>query len=246
MPPNDREDASDVRFTTTCWSVIGKATELETPEARQALAEMCQTYWHPLYAYLRRRGHSPHHAEDLTQGFFADLLARQSLKGVDRSRGKFRSFLLAALRHYVSNSRDRDRRIRRGGMIPHLSLDFQHAERSYLREPGHEETPERLFERQWALLLLERALDRLESEVAGAKKAPLFERLKHTLTGAGDAASHAQLGAELGMSEAAVKVAAHRLRKRFKELFQEEIAQTLADPGDIQEEIKELFLILSR
>jgi RNA polymerase sigma-70 factor (ECF subfamily) len=199
-----------------------------------------------MYAYLRRRGHSPDEAEDLTQGFFADLLARDSLKGVDPSKGKFRSFLLASLEHFLSNRRDWDRRLKRGGKIPHLSLDFRDAESCYLREPAHEETPERLFERRWALTLLAHVLDRLEREVDGENKRPLFECLKPTLMGESDAASYAQLGKELGMTPGAVKVAAHRLRKRFRAMLQDEIARTLANPGDYQQEINELFLALSR
>jgi RNA polymerase sigma-70 factor (ECF subfamily) len=246
VPPTDPEGAPTARFTTTCWTVIVKAADQDTPEARQALADLCQAYWYPLYAYLRRRGHSPHEAEDLTQGFFTDILARGSLKAVDPERGRFRSFLLAALKHYVSNRRDWDRRQRRGGKIPHLSLDFGDAESCYLREPAHEETPESLFQRRWALTLIARALDRLETEVAAENKGPLFERLKYSLMGEGNTVPHARLGEELGMSEGAVKVAVHRLRKRFKALLQEEIARTLADPGDFPQEINELFLILSR
>jgi RNA polymerase sigma-70 factor (ECF subfamily) len=238
------DDPSAARFTSTSWTVVAQARDRNSPEARQALAELCQAYWYPMYAFVRRRGHSAHEAEDLTQGFFADLLARDSLKEVDPSKGKFRSFLLAALQHFLSNQRDRDQRLKRGGKIPHLSLDFHDAETRYQREPGHVETAERLFQRRWALTLLARVLEELEREVNGENKGPLFERLKPTLMGESDTASHAQIGAALGMSAGAVKVAAHRLRKRFRALLQEEISRTLADPGDFQEEINELFVAL--
>jgi RNA polymerase sigma-70 factor (ECF subfamily) len=238
------KETSAARFTTTSWTVVAHAREAGTPEARQALAELCQAYWYPMYAFVRRRGHSAHEAEDLTQGFFADLLARDSLKGVDPSKGKFRSFLLAALQHYLSNQRAHDQRLKRGGKIPHLSLDFQDAETRYQREPGHVETPERLFQRRWALTLLARVLEGLEREVNCENKGPLFEGLKPTLMGESDAASYAQIGIQLGMSAGAVKVAAHRLRKRFRALLQEEIGRTIADLGDLQDEINQLFVAL--
>jgi RNA polymerase sigma-70 factor (ECF subfamily) len=246
MPSDRPDDTGAARFATTSWTIVAQARDESAPAARQALTELCQAYWYPMYAFLRRRGHSPDQAEDLTQGFFADLLARDSLKGVDPSKGKFRSFLLGSLQHYLSNRRDWDQRLKRGGKIPHLSLDFRDAERCYLREPAHEETPERLFDRRWALTLLARVLDRLEREVDSENKRPLFERLKPTLMGESDTATYAQLGTELGMTTGAVKVAVHRLRKRFRALLQDEIARTLADPGDFQEEINELFLALSR
>jgi RNA polymerase sigma-70 factor (ECF subfamily) len=213
-------------------------------EARQALADLCQAYWYPMYAFVRRRGHLPHEAEDLTQGFFADLLARDSLKGVDPAAGKLRSFLLASLEHFLSNQRERKDRLKRGGKIPHLSLDFHDAENRYQREPGHVETPERLFQRRWALTLLARVLEGLEREASRNNKGLLLERLKPSLMGESGAASHAQVGIELGMSPGAVKVAAHRLRKRFRALLQAEIERTLADPGDFEEEINELFVAL--
>jgi RNA polymerase sigma-70 factor (ECF subfamily) len=246
VPNFDPGDTEAARFATTRWTVVAHAKDQDTPEARQALADLCQAYWYPLYAFLRRRGHSPHEAEDLTQGFFTDLLARDSLKGVDPTKGKFRSFLLAALQNFLANRRDWDRRIKRGGKIPHLSLDFRDAERCYGREPAHEATPERLFDRRWALTLLEHVLERLEREVNRESKGPLFERLKPSLMGESDAASYAQIGAELGMTEGAVRVAAHRLRKRYRALLHEEIARTLADPGDFAQEIKDLFQALSQ
>jgi RNA polymerase sigma-70 factor (ECF subfamily) len=244
VPNIDPEDAAAARFATTCWTVVAHAGDRDSPEAREALAELFRAYWYPVYAYLRRRGHSPHEAEDLTQGFFADLLARDFLKGIDPVKGKFRSFLLVALKNFLANRRDWHGRAKRGGKIPHLSLDYGDAESCYLREPAHEATPERLFERRWALTLLERVLDRLEREVNRENKGPLFERLKPALMGESDAAAYARVGAELGMTEGAVKVAAHRLRRRYRALIQEEIARTLADPGDFEQEINALFQAL--
>jgi RNA polymerase sigma-70 factor (ECF subfamily) len=197
-----------------------------------------------MYAFVRRRGPPAHEAEDLTQGFFADLLARDSLRTVDPAKRKFRSFLQAALQHFLSNQRERNQRLKRGGKIPHLSLEFHDAESRYQREPGHVETPERPFQRRWALTLLARVLEGLEREVNSKNKEPLFERLKPALMGDSDAPTYAQVGTELGMSAGAVKVAAHRLRKRFRALLQEEIGRTLADPGGFQEEINELFVAL--
>jgi len=246
VPSIDPENTSAARFSTTCWNVVAHAGKQDSPESRQALAELCQAYWYPVYAYLRRRGHKSHQAEYLAQGFFTDLLGRDFLKGVDPSKGRFRSFLLAALGHFLSNQRDRDERLKRGGKIPHLSLNFQDAERCYLREPAHVETPERLFERRWALTLLERVLDQLERAVSDENKGLLFERLKPSLMAEIDAGTYAEIGAELGMAEGTVRVAVHRLRKRFRVLLQEEIARTISDPGDLQEEINELFLALSR
>jgi RNA polymerase sigma factor (sigma-70 family) len=241
----DPEDSAAGRFATTSWTIVAHARKPDSPEALQSLADLCQAYWYPLYAFLRRRGQSPHEAEDLTQGFFADLLARDFLKGVDPSKGKFRSFLLASLQHYLSNRRDWDRRQKRGGKVVHLSLDFRTAEDCYRREPAHEATPERLFERRWALVLLDRVLDRLEAEVNRENKGPLFEQLKPILLGESDAASYAQVGAALKMTEGAVRVAAHRLRKRYRTLLQEEIARTLINPDDYEEEVDALFQALS-
>jgi RNA polymerase sigma-70 factor (ECF subfamily) len=224
--------------------MVAQARDRNSPDARAALTALCRAYWYPMYAFVHRRGHSAHEAEDLTQGFFADLLARDSLKDVDPSKGKFRSFLLASLQHFLSNQRDRDQRLKRGGKIPHLSLDFHDAESRYQREPGHVETPERLYQRRWAMTLLARVLEGLEREVNIDNKRPLFERLQPTLMGESDAASYAQVGSELGMSAGAVKVAAHRLRKRFRALLEEEIGRTLVDSGDFQEELNQLFLAL--
>ena len=246
MPDLVPKDIKAAQFATTCWSNVAQAGQRDSPAAMRALAELCQAYWYPLYAYLRRRGHSPHESEDLTQGFFADLLSRDSLKDVLPEKGKFRSFLIVSLKHFLSNRRDRENCLKRGGAIPHLSLDFQYAERSYVHESSYGESPHRLFERRWVLTLLDRVLDRLEGEVNHNKKKPLFERLKPILMGESDASSYAQVGAELGMTEGAVKAAAHRLRKRYRALLHEEIARTLTDHDDLEQEISELFLALSQ
>jgi RNA polymerase sigma-70 factor (ECF subfamily) len=217
-------------FATTRWSLIATARP-GAPDAREALAALCHVYWGPLYAYIRRRGHSHEQAQDLTQDFFADLLARDSLEGVDPARGRFRSFLLAACRNFLSNQHDREQALKCGGGRRVLSLDFADAERRYAAEPAHEQTPERLFERRRALALLDHVLGRLREEYAGAGKRELFERLKGSIVGAGEA--HAQTAAELGMSEVAV----HRLRGRCRELLREEIARTV-DDAEINDEVR--------
>jgi RNA polymerase sigma-70 factor (ECF subfamily) len=228
-------------FATTRWSLIAAARP-GAPDAREALAALCQVYWGPLYAYVRRRGHSHEQAQDLTQDFFADLLARDSLESVDPARGRFRSFLLAACRHFLSNQHDREQALKRGGGRQGLSLDFADAERRYAAEPAHGQKPERLFERRWALALLDQVLGRLREEYAGAGKGELFERLNGSIVGAGDA--HAQAAAELGMSEGAVRVAVHRLRGRYRELLREEIARTV-DDADVDDEVRALFAALA-
>jgi RNA polymerase sigma-70 factor (ECF subfamily) len=244
MSPPDSEGSKAAQFRTTSWTVIARAGQWDSPEARQSLAELCAAYWYPIYAYLRRRGHSPHEAEDITQGFFADLLARDSLKALDPAQGKFRAFLLAALGNFLANRRAWHRRQKRGGTIPHFSLDLHGAEDRYAHEPVHQATPERLFERRWALTLLAQVLDRLESEVNRDARGPLFERLKPALMGASDGPTYSEIGRALGMSEGAVRVAAHRLRKRYRALLQEEIARTLSDSEGCDEEIGALFQAL--
>jgi RNA polymerase sigma-70 factor (ECF subfamily) len=240
----DPENTVAGQFVTTSWTILARAGNSDSPEARRSLAELCQAYWYPIYAYLRRRGHSPHEAEDLTQGFFADLLERDFLKLLDPAKGKFRSFLLAALGNFLANRRDWDLRIKRGGKVTQFSFDLPDAEDRYVHEPSHEATPERVFERRWALTLLARVLDRLEQEVNRGQKGLLFDRLRSTLMGESDAASYARIGTALGMTEGAVKVAAHRLRKRYRALLQEEIARTVAEPGDCAQEINDLFQAL--
>jgi RNA polymerase sigma-70 factor (ECF subfamily) len=232
------------RFATTHWSNVLAARDRAAPEGRAALAGLCGTYWYPLYAFIRRQGHPPDQAQDLTQEFFTRLLERDFLQAVDRAKGRFRSFLLAACKHFLANERDRARAAKRGGGRGPLSLDFDTAEARYHHEPVSNLTPEKLFERRWALALLDRVLVRLREESVRADKGELFDKLKCTLTAGKSAARHAQLGETLGMSAGAVKVAVHRLRRRYRELLREEIAHTLDDAGQVEDEIRDLFVAL--
>ena len=207
------------------------------------MAELCRIYWYPLYAYIRRRGHDNHAAEDLTQEFFARLLAHDFLASVDRRKGKFRAFLLACVKHFLADQWDHVQAQKRGGGQRVISLDGLDAEARYRLEPADELTPEKLFEKQWALAVLERVLARLEGESAAGGKASLFAVLKETLSGSrpGD---YAEFAVRLGMSEGAVKVAVHRLRHRYRELVREEIADTVACPEEIEGEIRYLLSCL--
>jgi len=233
------------RFPTTHWSRVNAAGNPADPAARAALEDLCRDYWFPLYAFARRRGHSSHEAEDIVQGFLADLLERGDLASLDRSKGRFRAFLRAACEHHLANRSDHDRAAKRGGGVTIVSIDRLDAEGRYGREPAHALTPERLFEKQWALMLLERVLRRLEAESARAGKAELFARLRPALQGDGQAPSHAAIGAELEMSEGSVRVAAHRLRTRYRELLREEVGRTTGDPADVDQEIADLLAALA-
>jgi RNA polymerase sigma-70 factor (ECF subfamily) len=218
----------------------------QSPQAGRALEELCRTYWWPLYAYVRRRGYDAHQAEDLTQEFFARLLAKNYLADVAREKGKFRSFLLASLKHFLANEWDRARAKKRGGEHAHISLDAHAAETRYRSEPMDELTADKVLDRQWALTLLELVLARLDAEYAGAGKAELFERLKVYLTAVKDSVPYATVATKLGTTEGAAKVAVHRLRQRYRKLLREEIAHTVASPADIEGEIRHLFAAFSQ
>jgi RNA polymerase sigma factor (sigma-70 family) len=220
-------------FATTRWSLVAAAQH----QADAALADLCRLYWYPLYAYVRRRGHDAAEAEDLTQAFFARLLEKNGLASVTPARGKFRSFLLSACQNFLANERDRANALKRGGGRV-VSLDG--ADARYQREPDHGETPERLFERRWALELLDRTLRRLREEHEQKGKSRLFDALKGTLAGDG-AAPYAELAATLGMTEGAVKTSVHRLRGRYAELLRQEIGETVATPAEIDDEVRSLF-----
>lgn len=241
MPP--APDAA-ARFATTRWSLVRAANHGPEDTVRRALEELCQAYWYPLYAYSRRRGHEPADAEDLTQGFFAQLLQRDDLAKADPARGRFRTFLLTAFQHYLMNEHARAHAQKRGGDRVAWQLDITQAETRYACEPSDERTPERIFERRWALDLLERVRRLVQDEYAATGKQSLFDRLQGTLTSGAADAPLAQIAAELGMSDSAVRVASHRLRRRFGERLREEIAQTLDDPTAVDDEIRLLFAAL--
>ncbi len=238
---NDLSARSDRWFAATRWTVVLAAGRGQSPQAEQALEQLCQTYWYPLYAYVRRRGYEAHEAEDLTQGFFARLLAKKDLAGVDRTKGKFRSFLLASLKHFLANEWDKAQAQKRGGGQVILPLDGSEAETRYQHEQAYELTPEKAFERQWAVTILGQVLAQLRAEFVADGKTELFETLKGFLTGADDEQSYAEVGAKLRMRAGAIKVAVHRLRRRYRNLLREEISHTVASPEEVDEEIRALF-----
>jgi RNA polymerase sigma-70 factor (ECF subfamily) len=229
------------RFPTTQWGRVVTAGNRAAPEAREALAQLCAIYWYPLYAFIRRRGQDPDPAEDLVQGFFVTLFEKDGLAALGRAKGRFRSFLMASCLHYLANLRDHDRALKRGGGRVVVPFDTLRAEDRYRIEPAHELTAERLFERRWATTLLNLVLDRLAAEMFRAGKAPLFDALRPTLLGTPDKVAYASIAGELRCSEAAARVAAHRLRTRYRNLLREEVARTLDDPAAIEDEIRDLF-----
>lgn len=233
-------------FRTTHWSVVLAASRRNAPDAQDALAKLCQSYWYPLYAYVRRRGHDSHEAEDLTQEFFARLLDKNYLEGITREGGRFRSYLLTTLKHFLANEWERARAQKRGGGKALVSLDDQDAEARYKFEPADSATPEILFERRWALTVLDQVMVRLRDEYITQGKAVLFEHLQPLLAGDKSLIPYAEVGAALSMSEGAVKVAVHRLRKRYGQLLQDEIAETVAAPEEVEDEIRYLISAASR
>lgn len=232
------------RFQTTNWSLVLAARGEETLASRDALTRLCEIYWYPIYAFIRRKGHSAEEARDLTQGYFAALLEKAYLEDVRPEAGRFRSFLFASVSHFLSNERDRAHALKRGGNRALISLDGDTAEGRYRLEPAGELTPEKLFERQWALALLDRALDRLGDEEAATGSTAKFEQLRPYLTGEDTAAPHSEIASALGMSEGAVQVAVHRLRGRFGKVLREEIEHTVNDPEDVDAELRHLLTTL--
>lgn len=232
-------------FVTTRWTLVLAASRQNTPQSEVALEELCCTYWYPLYAYVRRRGCSREDAEDLTQGFFARFLEKNHLEGLRSERGKFRAFLLAALKHFLANEWDRVRCQKRGRGRRPLSLDWQSADTRYHLDPVDELSPDKLFDRAWAVALLERVLARLGDESVAEGTARRFERLKPFLMLGQSAIPYAQTAAALGQTEGAVRVAVHRLRRRYRVILRDEIAHTLADPGGVEAELRALFSAFS-
>ena len=239
------EDAPRPVFVTTHWSVVMNAGRGDSTRAGPALARLCQTYWYPLYAYARRRGYRAHDAQDLTQEFFARLLDGRLLARADPGRGRFRSFLLASMNHFLANEWEKARAGKRGGGCPVLSLDLAAAEQRYDLEPVDDATPDKAFDKQWALRLLETVLTRLEQEYQREGKAALFGLLKKSLTGTRESQPYAELAASMSMSEGAIKVAVHRLRRRYRDLIREEIAQTVASPEEVDSEMRHLLVALA-
>jgi RNA polymerase sigma-70 factor (ECF subfamily) len=239
-------DASARWFTTTHWSVVLSAGQSTSPRAEAALEELCRAYWYPLYAYVRRQGHSPHDAQDLTQEFFARLLQKNYLGAVARDKGKFRSFLLVALKHFLANEFDRATALKRGGGQTLISLDEQGAEELYALESPTSISPENAFEKRWAITLLERALAQVRSEFIAAGKGGVFEPLKAFLTDGAGSGNYAPVAVELGMTANAVAVAVCRLRQRYREVVRAEIAHTVAAPEEIEDEMRHLFAVLAQ
>jgi RNA polymerase sigma factor (sigma-70 family) len=232
-------------FVTTHWSVVLAARAPDAPRAAAALAELCRTYWYPLYAFVRRKGHSPHDAQDLTQAFFARLVEKNYVAQADRERGRFRTYLLAALTHFLADEWDKTQRLKRGGGMEIVSFDAASAEERYRLEPVEQLDASKLYERRWVTTLFDKVLARMEEEFRDSGKGRLFEGLKSSLIAEDSVVSYAQLGAQLGLKEDAVKQAVHRMRRRYRELFREEIAQTVAGPDGVEDELKHIFAVLS-
>jgi RNA polymerase sigma factor (sigma-70 family) len=232
-------------FVTTHWSVVLTAGRTDTTRARGALERLCQTYWYPLYAYVRRRGNSPEDAQDLTQEFFARLLEHNWIGRADKQRGRFRSFLLSAMNHFLADEWDKARAQKRGGGLAPLPLQFDTAETRYCHEPADPVTPEQNYERRWALTLLDEVLRRLRTEYEQDGRGELFAALHPCLVGDRTSQPYTELAAKLGISEGTVKSAVHRLRQRYRQLLRDEIAQTVAEPGEVDEELRHLFAVLS-
>jgi RNA polymerase sigma factor (sigma-70 family) len=227
-------------FLTTHWTVVLAARNKALPESEKALETLCHSYWSPLYAYVRRLGHSTADAQDLTQEFFARLLAKEWLASADREKGRFRTFLIVALKRFLANEWNRIHREKRGGQAPHFPLDTHLVEARYQSEPTPDLPADRIYERRWALTLLENTMSRLRAEYARAGKAPEFERIKVFLTAGKSDIPYAEVARDLRTTEGAARVTVHRLRRRFREVFREEVAHTVAAAEDVEEELHHL------
>jgi RNA polymerase sigma-70 factor (ECF subfamily) len=243
---DDSMTRTAAQFTTTHWSVVLAAGQNADAQASEALHQLCRTYWYPLYAYVRKRGHSPEDAQDLTQEFFALFLRKEYFRLADRARGRFRTFLLHALEHFLINEWKRAQCAKRGGGTTPLSLDVAAAEQRYTNEPAVTLTPERAYEKQWAATLLEQVLSKLKQEYAEAGNRRVFAELADLLWGKDGSASFAEIGARLDMTEGAARGAMHRLRTRYRERLRREVAQTVAEPGEVDEELRDLISVVSQ
>lgn len=228
-------------FATTHWSAVITAGRRSTPQSERALGELSSIYWYPLYAYVRRRGYSREDAEDLTQSFFARFLERNYLDGLSSEKGRFRAFLLASLKNFLANEWNKARRQKRGGQLSALSLDWRSADSRYQIDPADNLSPDRIYDREWALALLERVITRLRDECVADGKAQLFDELKPFLSVDKSEVPYPRAAANLGMAEGAVRVSVHRLRRRYRELLRGEVRQTLSDPAQLADEMQALL-----
>jgi DNA-directed RNA polymerase specialized sigma24 family protein len=245
---NRQEDSiapAGANFALTHWSVVLAAGRSDSPQAHDALQRLCCAYWPPIYAFVRRQGYSPHDAQDLTQGFFTRLLEKNSFADADRTKGRFRSFLLGALKHFLANEWDKANAQKRGGGRIIIPIDVVSAETTCGFEPADTLTADKVFERRWALTLLDQVLRRLRQEYVSDGKEEMFHQLKQTLTGASRSAPYAEIAVRLQTSEGAIKVAVHRLRQRYRELLRAEIAGTVASASEVEDEIRNLFTALA-
>jgi RNA polymerase sigma factor (sigma-70 family) len=233
------------RFATTSWTKVLSARDASSTEARQALEGLCRVYWYPLYAFVRRQGHDAESSRDLTQAYFAELLEKGYLDDYDPERGRFRVFLMASVKHFLSKEREKALAWKRGGRAAVVSLDAQEVEGRYRFEPVDRLTPEQIFERRWALTVLERTLARLRREQEDSDHGREFERLEGFLTGQQAMVSYREVAEQLGTTENAVKVSIHRLRQRYGELLRSEIAETVASPSEVDEEVKYLLGVIA-
>jgi RNA polymerase sigma-70 factor (ECF subfamily) len=231
-------------FPTTQWSVVLAGADSRSPDYHRALETLCRRYWYSVYAHARQLGNDPDAAQDLTQGFFVHILEKQTLKVADPDRGRFRAFLKATFQHYLANERRRARAQKRGGGKRVLGLDFDNAESQYTLEPSRESTPETSFEKRWARMLLTRALARLEAEMRATQDGERFRHLEPFLTGRPDGAAHDRAASALGMTVPSVRVAVHRMRRRFGRLLREDVAETVSDPAEVDDELRHIFAVL--
>ena len=241
---NNEKERRRSRFATTSWTVVLQAAAKDPNQNSDSLAILCEAYWYPLYAFVRRLGNSPVDAEDLTQSFFAELLAKSTLAKTDPDRGRFRTFLLTSLQNFLKNEHRKTSAIKRGGQHSILSLDFEAAESQYSLEPAHQRTAQKAFDRSWALALLNQVLNSLEQQYNDSGKTKLFDALKSHLVGEASV-PYSSLATDLGMKEGAIKVAMHRLRERYGQMLRLQIAKTIEDPAHVDQELRYLFEVLS-
>lgn len=250
MPTSDSSVSSTAplrpQFVTTHWSVVLQAQDKAAPGSDEALETLCRTYWYPLYAFVRASGYQPHTAQDLTQEFFARLLSKDFLRAVDPEKGRFRTFLRMALKRFLANEWDRLSAQKRGGLQTHLSLDTSLAEERFQDERGCALTPDRIYDRRWALTLLAEAMGQLEREYSSAGKSREWQHLEPHLMKDRAALPYAEVAARLQTTEGAARVALHRLRRRFREVFRETIANTVADPAEVESEVRQVLEALSQ